>query len=57
MTPEAEKKFLVAITNAVLALGVDAGFNDDFSLRIMKLAEGIGISKMDLLEGVRDRDT
>lgn len=52
MSPE-EKRFCIAITNAVLALGVDAGFNDAFSLKIMNLAEEIGISKMELLDGMK----
>ncbi len=52
MTPE-EKKFCIGFTNAILALGVGAGFTDDFQLRIMKLAEGIGITKMELLDDLK----
>jgi len=56
MTPE-EKKFCTAITNAILALGVHAGFTDDFSQRIMKLSEDIGITKMELLDDLKPDDT
>ena len=56
MTPE-EKKFCIAVTNAVLALGASAGFDDKFSMRIMKLSEGIGITKMELLDGLKPDDT
>ena len=52
LTPE-EKRFCIAITNAILALGANAGFDDGFSLRIMNLAEEVGISKMDLLDGIK----
>jgi len=55
MTPE-EKAFCIVITNAVLALGADAGFDDKFTIKIMKLAEDIGISKLDLLDGLKPDD-
>lgn len=53
----AEKAFCIAITNAVLALGCDAGFNDEFQLRIMKVAEDIGITKLELIDGLKPDDT